>query len=754
MKLNKLPLAIGAFSLLTTVSINLDAQTPTGYVADWKNDAQGAYTIIHDDYGDPGVDGIWQYADTIAYNRGIKFTFGAIASSCENFRNIGGYSTPYGYAQNVMMAQHNHEIISHSHTHQCAVGAGWNPCDGSGGVFWGENPTHPDFTEELETAHNSITNNTGFAPVYYIFPFDRFTNAANDKLKDLNYLGSRTGWDSPYGPDAGYHRNGYENSDLSTFFPDADGFFRTAVQVFDDNDNNSSVATQIQTLNYEVDVAIANSFWANRELHNVGPTGWGSVRIEAYRSHIDYIKSKVESGELWVGTVSEILTYQIQKLKYTGSTVYDGANEKIYVNWSTQNPQYNVDVATYLAPLSIKTSLTYVVDLDGLSGTWKVKQNGVDISTFTQDGGKIVINAYPHEGDLEIYKDNGGGNQSPYVQNPGSDHLNLLTDFDDFTINLKDIFQDAETSDDNLIYSATGYTGITVSINNGVATISSTSGWAGSTNITFTAEDAGGLTASDIVAINVTDLFAGQTPFSGTPIPVPGRIEAEDYDVGGQGISFVEVSTNYEPDPANNPYRPNDDVDVDEIGSTGEFAVGYAEAGEKLEYTIDVAVDGWYTVTLNTAQELDQYNVPEGKIKLLIDTGEWMPEHTFGYTPSWTDYERTEYPYALFLTEGKHLLTMEYVTSSTNVDYIEILNSPTNSAEIISNHSFGVFPNPARKFVQIDAEFNTAQIFSQTGSLVKTITSGNTFNVQDLAEGIYYVKLDTYTNMTKLIVSK
>ena len=66
----------------------MSAQTPTGEIATWKNDARGAYTLIHDDYGDSGVDGIWQYADTICSNRGVTFTFGAIANSCESSRSI------------------------------------------------------------------------------------------------------------------------------------------------------------------------------------------------------------------------------------------------------------------------------------------------------------------------------------------------------------------------------------------------------------------------------------------------------------------------------------------------------------------------------------------------------------------------------------------------------------------------------------------------------------------------------------------
>ena len=54
-----------------------------------------------------------------------------------------------------------------------------------------------------------------------------------------------------------YHRNGYENSDLSTFYPDADGFFRTSVQVFDGVDDDKDVAGQVAELNGEVDNAIS-----------------------------------------------------------------------------------------------------------------------------------------------------------------------------------------------------------------------------------------------------------------------------------------------------------------------------------------------------------------------------------------------------------------------------------------------------------------------------------------------------------------
>ena len=362
--MKKIFIAVGlVYSILTTMF----AQTAT--IATWKNDTKAAYSIIHDDYGDPGVDGIWRYADTIASNRGIKFTIGAISGACENSRNINEYSNPYDYAKHVMMEQHGHEIMSHSHTHSCAVGnENWSPCNMPAGEGWGESG---DFANELVGCTESIETGTGHKPQFYIFPYDRFTNAANAKLKELGYIGSRTGWSSPIGES--FYRNGYENSDLNTFYPDAEGFFRTSVQVFDDDDANSSNHGAI--LNAEVDRAIANNEWANRELHNVGNSGWGHVSEDGYRNHINYLQAKVANGDLWVGTISEILTYQMQKLKYQPN-VNQTATNTWEVDWSVINSQYNINPATYLAGLTYTSPITLTVDLEGKTGIWEITQNG------------------------------------------------------------------------------------------------------------------------------------------------------------------------------------------------------------------------------------------------------------------------------------------------------------------------------------------------------------------------------------------
>ena len=730
-------------------------QTPSGEISIWKNGAKGAYTIIHDDYGDSGVDGIWKYADTICYNRGIKFTFGAIANQCETQRSVNGYSTPYGFAKNVMMDMHNHEIISHSHTHDCAVGnAGWSPCDANPGQAWGEDYGGANFHQQIVEAHNSIEVNTGFSPKYYIYPYDRFTDAANDTLKSMGYLGSRTGWDSPRVGDSKYYRNGYtwsgyNNSDGGSYPPDADGFFRTSVQVFDDIDQARSIQGQINVLNNEVNNAINNSLWSNRELHNVGPTGWGTVSIDAYRSHINYVKQKVDVGDLWVGTVSEFLTYQMQKLKYSPNVNYDQINNKILVSWNIINPQYNVNISSYLADLKIKSPITLIINMDGLSASWSVKQGNMAITDFTESNGKMFINVYPTDGNVEIYESGNLTNKAPYVENSISNYTSLALNFSSFNIDLKSVFADAETSDNDLVYTYSGNSNINVSILNGIATISSALNWYGTDNITFTAEDLGGLTVSDYVTFKVIDIFAGQTPYGGTPINVPGRVEAEDYDIGGAGVSYYEVATSYEPDPSINSYRPNSDPDV-QVFAGNQYGVGYVEDSEWMEYTINATYSGWYNIVYRVAKPKDQYNSPVGKIKLSIDNTEWVESTDMVFTSSWVDYKDVQYAYSKYLSAGKHLLKLEFEIGAVNIDYIDILGGPTNVNKEVLVNNLSVYPNPATSTLNLKGEFENAMIFNQFGKVILK-TSDHKIDISSFALGVYYVKFNSSSSMIKFV---
>lgn len=391
---------LGCFLVLSVFSIGeIFSQNISAEITTWKNDAKGAYSIVHDDYGLSGADGIWQYADTIAYNRGIKFVFGAYTYLCES-RGVSpnGYDDLYDYAKTVMIDIHGHEIANHSYEHTSAVDLSWTPA-GSG---WGETPIDTDMDKEIDQAHQSIIDGTGITPKYYVYPYDQFTNAANIRLEELGYIGSRTGWSggSPDDANDGYHVYNYENSDVSTFYPNERGFFRNGVEVFNDSDAQLSWEDQLEELNNEIDNVISNNLYANREFHNVGNSGWGHVKIDAYRGHMDYLQEKVEAGDLWVGTCSEIFTYQIQKLNYSLRTVALDDYHAVVIF----NNESDIDIGEYLDPLFVKSPVTIKVDLSDYNDLSNVVviQKG-DTLNHQLSSKTLMIDAYPHEGTLSIH---------------------------------------------------------------------------------------------------------------------------------------------------------------------------------------------------------------------------------------------------------------------------------------------------------------------------------------------------------------
>jgi hypothetical protein len=77
--------------------------------------------------------------------------------------------------------------------------------------------------------------------------------------------------------------------------------------------------------------------------------------------------------------------------------------------------------------------------------------------------------------------------------------------------------------------------------------------------------------------------------------PVPGIIQAEDFDNGANGVAYRDL------DAGNNggQYRATD-VDIAQC-SEGGFTVGWAGAGEWLNYTVNVATAGTYMLTARVA---------------------------------------------------------------------------------------------------------------------------------------------------------
>jgi hypothetical protein len=88
---------------------------------------------------------------------------------------------------------------------------------------------------------------------------------------------------------------------------------------------------------------------------------------------------------------------------------------------------------------------------------------------------------------------------------------------------------------------------------------------------------------------------ATPAPYYENPLGIPGQIEAEDYDYGGQGVSYNDADAQNQ----GGEYR-NDGVDIEEATERG-YNIGWITPNEWIEYSVNVLTDGRYKLEIGVA---------------------------------------------------------------------------------------------------------------------------------------------------------
>ncbi len=171
--------------------------------------------------------------------------------------------------------------------------------------------------------------------------------------------------------------------------------------------------------------------------------------------------------------------------------------------------------------------------------------------------------------------------------------------------------------------------------------------------------DGNASTCSDVCSAGVCGgTTCSSNAYGGTPRSITSTIQAEDYDIGGEGAGYHDA------EPANQgaAYR-TDGVDVQACTDTsGGFNVGWTLAGEWLNYSVTVPSAGSYKVNLRVAAmsagqtmhlELDGANV----------TGPISVPNTAG----WQTFQTVTQGIKAYLPAGNHVLRVVFDTiSATN----------------------------------------------------------------------------------------
>jgi len=213
---------------------------------------------------------------------------------------------------------------------------------------------------------------------------------------------------------------------------------------------------------------------------------------------------------------------------------------------------------------------------------------------------------------------------------------------------------------------------------------------------------------------------AAQPPFKGVPFAVGSgittTIQAEDYDLGGQGVAFNDTTPTTNTGGA---YRTGagDGVDLKLInGTANQYRLGDTFAGEWVEYTIDVAQAGNYKVDFRVSQ-----SDPNARFHAELD-GTTFTAITVPDTNNFSVF--TTVSRTVALPAGRHVLRLAFDQAAANttvagIDWIRIAPATTttvnaSAATYVRNGTFASqnFGTTSDLFVKRSANTgNTREVY-------------------------------------------
>ncbi len=159
-----------------------------------------------------------------------------------------------------------------------------------------------------------------------------------------------------------------------------------------------------------------------------------------------------------------------------------------------------------------------------------------------------------------------------------------------------------------------------------------------------------------------------RTPYSGTPVGLPGIIQAENFDKGGEGMTFHDSDTKDEGDAA---YR-TDNEGLDLVKGNSGTAIGYTAGNEWTEYTVNVKEPGEYSFEAtcsNGSSSNGGFTINTVKGTTITQVGKVTVTPTGG----WGTYKVMTGKLTKNLAEGEQILRFTISGANCNIDKVKLI---------------------------------------------------------------------------------
>ena len=232
-----------------------------------------------------------------------------------------------------------------------------------------------------------------------------------------------------------------------------------------------------------------------------------------------------------------------------------------------------------------------------------------------------------------------------------------------------------------------------------------------------------------------------QQPFGGKAWAIPGKIEMENFDEPGYGAgndSYSEKDSDDHGAESNGGKSYREGTGVDIYKKATGYVVGYNQTGEWLEYTVEVAEAGDYTVYAAVASA----NATSG-FKLSIDGDDITEEIAVPQASSgeenYDDYNKVKEN--VTLTAGKHILRFTVTGDWMDIDYINFVKGKdAEDTDPIGG------PTAIGNKVAFKAMHYTAyRVFDLRGSVIGTVNldhanAAEALKAAGFGKGVYMLK--------------
>lgn len=223
-------------------------------------------------------------------------------------------------------------------------------------------------------------------------------------------------------------------------------------------------------------------------------------------------------------------------------------------------------------------------------------------------------------------------------------------------------------------------------------------------------------------------------PFGGTAWPVPGKIEAENYDIGGINVAYADNSAGN----SGGVYR-TDDVDIESTTDAGGgFNVGWILNGEWLEYTTNVTASGRYRLEVRVASINS-----DRTFNILMDGQDISGTLSVPNTGGWQNWQ-TVTVNDISLSAGQKIMRIAMNGDGFNINHVTFSPMP-NAAPVVSitspsdNASFSAPADIAISASASDSDGTIASVefFNGSTKLGERTSAPYTFTWAGVAAGAY-----------------